>query len=206
MPRPRKPSKILSHWKNFQTEAFSEEDFTTFTAGQERELYNLHIPEVKGDQRPSNLIHGAICRARMECKKAPISQAEVRAIYEEQAQLAEDLLRHIEMWPMSDLIDSRSADDIFEYPLIKYQSELQRCLRALAKDAGRRAEEIDTSLFRRNRHKHVLAEGLCILVRQGILPMKLSSSKTSRLARLFEWCCGVAGFDPGDPAEYLKDK
>lgn len=206
MSRPRKPSRILSHWRNFQTAPFSDEDFTRFTADQERELYNLYIPELKGDQRPSTLIHGAICRARMERKKAPISQAEVRAIYEDQARLAEDLLRHIEMWPMSDLIDSRSADDVFEYPLIKYQPELRKCLRALVEDAGRRAEQIDTSAFRRNRHKHVLAEGLCILVRQGILPMKLSSSKTSRLAQLFEWCCGVAGFEPGDPAEYLKDK
>lgn len=219
MSRPRKPELLISDHANFQRGAFTREDLAPLSAEQERDLINRHLHDVDDEAKAVQAVQLAINMARMEQKKAPVSQGEHKTALEDQARRAAQLLEYVRppirgrtmpagdryyTWAVTAI--HADAESFVEDPMIKHRRLLADLLELIEQRSTSLAEQIDPEAYRKNNPQHVLAEYLVKGTRNGTLPMQYSDSKTSRLAALFEWCCTAIGIERGNPHTYLKDK
>jgi hypothetical protein len=218
MSRPRKPELLISDYGNFQREAFTADDLAPLPESDRRELVRLHLHDAEDERKAYNAVHLAINSARMELKRQPVSQAEHKAALENQARRAAQLLEYINprdhrgagptyfRWAITESLPERTAERLEQDPLFKNHKLLAELLGLIEERSSRLAEKIDPSAYRKSNPHHVLAECLSRAAKDGTLPMQYSTSRTSRLAGLFMWCCDFIGIESGDPTKYLEGK
>ena len=214
--RPRKPAALIADYRNFQHSPhdlkFNERDRQAI-----KELAKRYAGTDSGSTESA--IQAAINLARMAGNQAHISQAEYRAIFEEQAKRAADLRAFVEtrfhngictagsIFYM-ELVAEGMTDNTLEAmqadPLFINRGLLTELLNLIETRSEAIASRLEPGPTARNPAQHALARKLMEAARRGQIPIKPSTSKTSRLAALFSEAAQIAGLEPGDPEKYLR--